>query len=156
MIYLYNKNNFIKKNKMGNLKPIGSEKLQGMDKIRRMIEISRYNESLPNPINENKTTEYSLNMADGKTYEIVKEKSGYIIKEQLDESTNDYIAPMKNRKYFSSYSQAFKRLNLMAKEINTLVENTEGISLYFLSIFFAVSISSSFILSITPSIISIH
>jgi hypothetical protein len=69
-------------------------------------------------------------MADGNTYQIVKEKTGYIIKQKLDESTNDYIAPMKNRKYYSSYSQAFKRLNLMAKEINTLVENTEGISLY--------------------------
>ena len=30
---------------MGNLKPIGSEKLQGMDKINRIIEISRYNEN---------------------------------------------------------------------------------------------------------------
>jgi hypothetical protein len=130
MIYLYNKNNFIKKNKMGGLRPIGSEKLQGMDKIRRMIEISRYNENTPVSINEDRSTEYSINMADGNTYQIVKEKTGYIIKQKLDESTNDYIAPMKNRKYYPSYSQAFKRLNLMAKEINTLVENTEGISLY--------------------------
>ena len=41
---------------MGNLRPIGSEKLQGMDKIRRIIEISRYNENTPNPVNESKTT----------------------------------------------------------------------------------------------------
>ena len=44
---------------MGNLKPIGSEKLQGMDKINRMIEISRYNENIPQPINEDKSNEYN-------------------------------------------------------------------------------------------------
>jgi hypothetical protein len=33
---------------------------------------------------------------------------------------------MKQRKYYSSYSQALKRLNLMTKEINTLFENEEG------------------------------
>jgi hypothetical protein len=114
---------------MGNLRPIGSEKLQGEDKIKRIIEISMYNDK-SSSVNENKTNEYSIEMSDGVTYEIVKEKSGYIIKERIDESTSEYIAPMKNRKYYPSYSQAFKRLNLMAKEINTLVENTEGISLF--------------------------
>lgn len=114
---------------MGGLRPIGSEKLQGMDKINRILEISRYNEHLPNPVNESSSNEYSITMADGNTYEIIKEKSGYIIKQRINESL-DYIAPMKNRKYYSSYSQAFKRLNLMAKEINTLTENTEGISLF--------------------------
>jgi hypothetical protein len=37
---------------------------------------------------------------------------------------------MKNRKYYSSYSQAFKRLNLLAGELNRLNENDEGVSLY--------------------------
>jgi len=37
---------------------------------------------------------------------------------------------MKNRKYYSSYSQAFKRLNLVAGELNRINENEEGISLY--------------------------
>ena len=37
---------------------------------------------------------------------------------------------MKNRKYYSSYSQALKRLNLMAKEMNTLFENEEGTELF--------------------------
>jgi hypothetical protein len=37
---------------------------------------------------------------------------------------------MKNRKYYSSYSQAFKRLNLLAGELNRLNENEEGLSLY--------------------------
>ena len=29
---------------MGDLRPLGSEKLQGMDKIRRIMEFARYNE----------------------------------------------------------------------------------------------------------------
>jgi hypothetical protein len=37
---------------------------------------------------------------------------------------------MKNRKYYSSYSQAFKRLNLLAGELNRLNENNEGVSLF--------------------------
>jgi len=115
---------------MGNLRPIGSEKLQGMDKIRRIIEISRYNENTPNPVNESKSTEYSIDLADGNTYQIVKERAGYIIKKTINESENDYIAPMQNRDYYPSYSQAFKRMNLMAKEINTLFENEEGTSLF--------------------------
>jgi hypothetical protein len=115
---------------MGNLRPIGSEKLQGMDKIRRIIEISRYKENTPNSINETKSTEYSIELADGNTYQIIKEKAGYIIKKAINESENEYIAPMKNRQYYPSYSQAFKRMNLVAKEINTLFENEGGTSLF--------------------------
>jgi hypothetical protein len=37
---------------------------------------------------------------------------------------------MKNRKYYSSYSQALKRLNLVAGELNRLNENEEGTSLF--------------------------
>jgi hypothetical protein len=37
---------------------------------------------------------------------------------------------MKNRKYYSSYSQAFKRLNLVAGELNRINENEEEVSLY--------------------------
>ena len=115
---------------MGNLRPIGSEKLEGMDKIKRIIEISRYKENVPNSINESKSTEYSINLADGHKYQIVKEKSGYIIKKSINESENEYIAPMKNRQYYASYSQAFKRMNLIAKELNTLFENENGTSLF--------------------------
>jgi len=56
---------------MGGLRPIGSEKLQGMDKIRRIMEIATYKENIPNPINENKSTEYTLKLADGNVYAIV-------------------------------------------------------------------------------------
>ena len=61
---------------MGNLRPIGSEKLQGMDKINRMIEIARYKENIPQPVNEDKSNEYNKVLSDGNTYNIVKEKSG--------------------------------------------------------------------------------
>ena len=115
---------------MAGLKPIGSEKLEGLDKIKRIIEISRYNEHLPQAVNENESKEYSLDLADGNNYEIVRERQGYIIKKTLNESETDYIEPIQNRKYFSSYSQALKKLNLMAKEFNTLYENTEGTSLF--------------------------
>jgi len=105
---------------MGGLKPIGSEKLQGVDKINRIMEIARYNETTPSPVNESMSTEYSKKLSDGNTYVIAKEKNGYVIKRSLTESVSDadYIEPMKNRRYFSSYSQAFKRLNLIAKEVN--------------------------------------
>lgn len=114
---------------MSGIKPIGSEKLQGMDKIRRMIEISRYNENVPQNVNETRSTEYSISLADGNTYIIEKERRGYIIKMGIYESYSDYLEPMQGRKYYPSYSQALKRLNLMAKEINVLHENEEGISL---------------------------
>ena len=115
---------------MGSLRPIGSEKLQGMDKIKRIIEISRYNEHIPNPVNEIESKEYSRSLADGNRYEIVKERLGYIIKNQISEGVSEYIDPMIHRKYYPSYSQALKRLNLMAKELNVLHENRSEVSLF--------------------------
>lgn len=115
---------------MGDLKPLGSEKLQGMDKIKRILEISKFNESTPSPINETSKSEYKLTLADGNTYEIVREKAGYIIKQSISESQLDYIAPIQDRKYYKSYSQALKRLNLMAKEMNEIHDNPNGVSLF--------------------------
>ena len=115
---------------MADLKPIGSEKLTGQDKLTRIMEIARFNEVMPKTINETAKSEYSVPLADGNNYEIVKERQGYIIKKTISESETDYIEPMKNRKYYSSYSQAFKRLNLLAGELNRLNENEEGVSLY--------------------------
>jgi hypothetical protein len=115
---------------MGDLKPLGSEKLQGQDKLKRIMEIARFNEVIPNSINETAKSEYSIQLADGNNYEIVKERQGYVIKKIVTESETEYIEPMKNRKYYSSYSQAFKRLNLVAGELNKINENEEGLSLY--------------------------
>lgn len=114
---------------MSGIRPIGSEKLQGMDKIKRIMEIARFNENIPQSINETAKSEYKITLADGNTYEIVKERQGYIIKSTMNESESEYIEPIRERKYFSSYSQALKRMNLMAKELNELHGNDEGISL---------------------------
>jgi hypothetical protein len=115
---------------MADLKPLGSEKLTGQDKLKRIMEIARFNEVIPSNINETARSEYSISLADGNKYEIVKERQGYIIKKTISESETDYIEPMKNRKYYSSYSQAFKRLNLVAGELNRINENEEEVSLY--------------------------
>ena len=117
---------------MADLKPIGSERLQGQEKINRILEISRYKEITPSNINETSRVEFEKTLADGHQYEIIKEKTGYIIKKRINESL-DYIEPMKNRTYYRSYSQALKRLNLMAGEINRLVENDEEVSMYQIS-----------------------
>ena len=112
---------------MAKLKPIGSEKLEGTDKLRRIMEIANY--GTPSNLSESKS-DYSINLVDGATYHIVKEKSGYIIKKGINESEADYIEPMKNRRYYNSYSQALKRLNLLVKEVNTVHDVTEETSLF--------------------------
>jgi hypothetical protein len=115
---------------MADLKPLGSERLAGQDKLNRIMEIARFNEAMPKVINETAKSEYSVSLADGNNYQIVRERQGYIIKKTISESETDYIEPMKNRKYYSSYSQALKRLNLVAGELNRINENDEGVSLY--------------------------
>ena len=100
---------------MGNLRPIGSEKLQGMDKINRMIEISRYKENRPNPINEDKSVEYTKTLANGKTYRIDREKNGYVIKKTISESINLPLETM--------LKVANSKLN---EEISTLSESEKN------------------------------
>ena len=115
---------------MGDLRPLGSEKLQGTDKLKRIMEIARYNETDRSELNESNSVEYQRQLADGKYYGIVFEKNGYIIKSGLNESEMDYNEPMANRKYMSSYSKALKKFNLMAAELNRLHENEEGLNLF--------------------------
>jgi len=115
---------------MADLKPLGSEKLQGQEKISRILEIANYG-SKPSTVNESKSSsaDYTIQLADGNFYGIVKEKSGYIVKKGINESELDYIEPMKNRKYHKSYSQAMKKINLLAGELNRIHENVEGVNL---------------------------
>lgn len=114
---------------MADLKPIGSEKLQGQEKINRILEIARYKENTPSNLNETSRVEFEKVLADGNQYEIVKEKSGYVIKKNVNESL-EYIEPMKNRKFYSSYGAALKRLNLIAGEVNRLTESEEEVSMF--------------------------
>jgi len=113
---------------MAKLKAIGSEKLEGAEKLKRIMEIATYR--MPSTSINESGTEYSINLADGMKYHIVKEKQGYIIKKGLNESTLDYMEPMKNRKYFTSYSQALRKLNLIIKETSELHGETEEVKLF--------------------------
>ena len=115
---------------MADIKPLGSERLDGLDKIKRIMEIAKYKDTATESINENSSTHYNITFADGNQYGIVKEKQGYIIKKMVSEGQGDYIEPMQNRKYFSSYSQALKKLNLMIKENNSVIGNDEQVSLF--------------------------
>ena len=98
---------------MGDLKPLGSEKLQGDNKLKRILELTYYNDSK----NNSTTSSKPELVKEGKNgvYAIVKEKDGYHVKKGLTESTLDYIGGMfmKNKNKFSSYGEALKRLELL-------------------------------------------
>jgi len=113
---------------MSDLRPLGSEKLTGDDKIKRILEIANFKN---NVVKEKNITESVVTLADGKTYGIEREKLGYIIKVKLNESeTFEYRTNIKNRKYHKSYSQALKEMNLLAKELNRLNEQDQNIDLF--------------------------
>ena len=117
---------------MGDLKAIGSEKLQGQEKIKRIMEIARYGETTKNETNHISTNHYSKKAANGVLYSIIKEKDGYYVKSGLNESSLDYVNGLlnKSKNRYRSYSAALKRLNLMLKPINEQYNNGFGDSLY--------------------------
>lgn len=100
------------------MKPIGSEKLTGAEKIQRIIEIAQYGTT--NKSVSESTTEYTKQAVDGNTYAIVKEKDGYYVKVGLNESSLNYVDGMlnKNKYRFNSYAGALKKINLMIKPLN--------------------------------------
>jgi hypothetical protein len=99
---------------MADLKPLGSEKLNGDDKLKRILELTYYNNNNKSSASS-KTAELVRESTNGSVYGIVKEKDGYYVKKGLNESSLDYIGGMfmKNKNKFSSYSDAFKRLELL-------------------------------------------
>lgn len=97
---------------MADLKPLGSEKLNGDDKLKRILELTYYNE------NKKSTSQKAELVKESKTggvYGIVREKESYYVKRGLNESSLDYIGGMfmKNKNKFSSYAEAYKRLELL-------------------------------------------
>ena len=114
---------------MADLRPIGSEKLEGTDKLRRIMEIATYRETPKTELNNLSTTNYTIQLSDGNFYGIVKERLGYIINTGINESNMDYSDPMKNRKYYRSYSEAMKKLNLIVAETNRNTGNEYEIPL---------------------------
>jgi hypothetical protein len=104
---------------MGDLKPIGSEKLQGDEKIRRILELAYYNERSSSS-KQTKNAELVKESSNG-VYGIVREKDGYYVKKGLNEQALDYIGGlfMKNKNRFTSYAEALKRLELLSsRELN--------------------------------------
>jgi len=98
---------------MADLKPIGSEKLSGDDKLKRILELTYYKNS--NNKSSKTNPEFISEAKTGGVYGIVKEKDGYYVKRGLNESSLDYIGGMfmKNKNKFSSYAEALKRLDLL-------------------------------------------
>ena len=117
---------------MGDLKAIGSEKLTGQDKIKRIMEIARYGESTKNTEYHTHTNSFTKRAANGVTYAIVHEKDGYYVKSGLNESELEYVDGLANKRKnrYRSYSAALKRVNLMLKPINEQYNNGRGDSMY--------------------------
>ena len=114
------------------LKPIGSEKLKGQDKINRIMEIANYGNVEKNTTSHVKTTSFLKEGKDGNFYAVIQEKDGYHIKSGLNESDLDYVGGIrnKNKNRFKSYSAALKRLNLMFKPINEQYNEGVGDTMY--------------------------
>jgi hypothetical protein len=114
---------------MSDLKPLGSEKLQGDDKLKRIMEIANYGRTPKSSITESTTSsiEFIKESTNG-IYGIVREKDGYYVKKGLTESSLDYIGGifMKNKNKFTSYSEALKRLELISGQ-ETLSEGKKYI-----------------------------
>ena len=97
---------------MGDLKPLGSEKLKADEKLKRILELTYYNDKNKKSNNNAELVKESTN---GGVYGIVKERDGYYVKMGLNEQSLDYIGGlfMKNKNKFSSYADALKRLELI-------------------------------------------
>ena len=117
---------------MGKLKPIGSEKLTGQDKITRIMEIARYGEVTKNDEYHVASKSFTKSAADGNVYSIVLEKDGYYLKSGINESELDYVSGFMNKKKdrFKSYSSALKRMNLIFKPLNEQFNDGEGDGMY--------------------------
>lgn len=117
---------------MGDLRPIGSEKLTGDDKVKRIMEIARYGETNKNEEYHTQTNFFSKKGSDGNTYSIVQERDGYYLKCGINESELDYISGFMNKKKdrFKSYGSALKRMNLIFKPINEQYNEGVGDGMY--------------------------
>lgn len=115
---------------MADLKPIGSEKLKGEKKLKRIMEIANFNRNFNSEVGDPLKTEfYKVRLPDGFDYRIILEKNGYIIQKGLNDTYN-YLDRIENLRYSKAYSSAFSRLNLITKEINEAFGNKDGINLF--------------------------
>jgi hypothetical protein len=107
---------------MADLKPLGSEKLNGDDKLKRILELTYYGNKQNTTSSHSPTSKVErITESSNGVFGIVKEKDGYYVKKGLNENTLDYIGGlfMKNKNRFSSYADADKRMNLLSSsELN--------------------------------------
>lgn len=105
---------------MADLKALGSEKLNGDDKLKRILELTYYGNKPKTNSPSSSKSEHIVESVNG-VYGIVKEKDGYYVKKGLNESSLDYIGGlfMKNKNRFNSYAEALKRMELLnGQELN--------------------------------------
>jgi hypothetical protein len=97
---------------MAEIKPLGSEKLNSDEKLKRILELTYYNN---NKKSSSMKAELVQESKTGGVYGIVREKDAYYVKRGLNEQSLDYIGGMfmKNKNKFSSYGDAFKRFELL-------------------------------------------
>ena len=105
---------------MGDLKPLGSEKLNADEKLKRILELTYYNSTPKKSTNNNTKAEMIKESIGNGVYGIVKERDGYYVKKGLNENSLDYIGGMfmKNKNRFSSYAEALKRMDLLVGQEN--------------------------------------
>jgi hypothetical protein len=98
---------------MGELKPVGSEKLTGDAKIKRILELTYYQSSSESKKSPDFVKETKMGI-----YGIVQEKDGFYVKQGPNENSLDYIGGlfMKNKNKFSSYAEAWKKLEFLAEQ----------------------------------------
>ena len=98
---------------MAEYNALGSEKLKGDDKLKRILELTYFN-TKNKETSTNTKAEYIKESNNGGVYGIIKEKDGYYVKKGLNESSLEYIGGMfmKNKNKFKSYAEALKRLDL--------------------------------------------
>jgi hypothetical protein len=98
---------------MGELKPLGSEKLNADEKLKRILELTYYQSP-----SDSKKSSVVVEQTSTGVYGIVREKDGYYVKKGLNEESLDYIGGlfMKNKNRFSSYSEAFKKAEFLVEQ----------------------------------------
>ena len=109
---------------MDSIRAVGSELLQGQEKLDRLVELM----GIKKPINESKkginNEDYIIHAADGKSYGIFRENRNFFVKYSNKHTENpsdfEYIGGLvrKTKELHESYSEAFKRLNVMISDIN--------------------------------------
>jgi hypothetical protein len=118
------------------MRPIGSEKIENPEeKLSRILEIAGIKKE---SINESKPLIGKLSnilheavAANGNEYAIVQEQNYVYIKTKKD-GQYDYITGVENihEHSYKSYADAMKHLNLMFKQINENVGQSENIDIF--------------------------